>query len=370
MIKHAIVFVLAAAVATGCKKDEEKAGQGTGTGTGKGTGGTSTVAPPAPATRPSQGPLPQLPKLELAEDARRADKIALGQALWHDPRLSVDGSLACYSCHKNEDGNGGHDPLAIGPGGKPLPRHSPVIWNVAFLKNAFYWDGRSPTLEAQAKAAWAGGNMGVGEDKLAAKTDEIAKIPGYKALFEAAFPGEKPTPDHVTQAMAEYERTLLCTETRYDKFAAGDKTALSEVEQRGLDLFMGKAQCTVCHTPPFFSSAMNVEGGVYYNVGVGTDKPEAEVDVGRMKVTNAPADWAAFKPPSLRNVTKSAPYFHNGSVASLDEAVKIMSSGGIKNKNLTPVLTDRGLLDAERADLVAFLAALECGAIELPAKLP
>jgi cytochrome c peroxidase len=369
MIKNALVFVLVAAAATGCKKDDDK-GAGGGTGTGKGTGGTQAVKPPPPATRPSQGTLPQMPKLELPADDKRDAKIALGRMLWHDNRLSVDGTLSCYSCHQNEQGNGGKDPLAIGPGGKPLPRHSPVIWNVAFFKNAFYWDGRSPTLEAQAKAAWAGGNMGVGEDKLAAKTDEIAKIKGYKPLFEAAFPGEKPTPDHVTQAMAEYERTLLCTETRYDKFAAGDKAALSEQEQRGLDVFLGKGQCTICHTPPMFSGAMNVDGGAYYNVGIGTGKPEAEVDVGRMKVTNAPADWAAFKPPSLRNVTRSAPYFHDGSVATLEEAVKLMSTGGIKNKNLTPILTDRALMAEETADLIAFLAALECGVIEVPAKLP
>ena len=367
MKHHAIVFVLAAAAAAGCKKDEgDKAGKGAGTGT---AGGTTTVQPSAPAARPSQGPLPQMPKLELADDARRADKVALGQALFHDKRLSVDGSKSCYSCHQNEDGNGGHDPLAVGPKG-PLPRHSPVIWNVAFFKNAFYWDGRSPSLQAQAKAAWAGGNMGVGEDKLQAKTDEIAKIAGYKTLFEAAFPGQKPTPELVTLALAEYENTLLCTETRYDRYAAGDKTALSEQEQKGLDVFMGKGQCTVCHAPPFFSSAMGVEGGVYFNVGIGTGKPEAEVDVGRMKVSNAEADWAAFKPPSLRNVTKSPPYFHDGSVATLEEAVTLMSTGGIKNKNLTPILTDRGLLDSERADLIAFLGALECGAIEVPEKLP
>lgn len=367
MRNHALLFMLIATAAAGCKKDDK---EGEGTGKTKGTGGTTTTKPLPPASRPSQGVLPQLPKLDLPADAKRADKIALGQALWHDKRLSVDGSLACYSCHLNEDGNGGHDPLAIGPGGKTLPRHSPVIWNLAFLKNAFYWDGRSPTLEAQAKAAWAGGNMGVGEDKLEAKTAEIAKIPGYKTLFEAAFPGQAPSADLVAQAIAEYERTLLCTETRYDKFAAGDKAALTEQEQTGLDLFMGKAQCNVCHAPPFFSSAMGAEGGVYYNVGIGTDKPEAEVDVGRMKVSNAAGDWAAFKPPSLRNVTKSAPYFHDGSRATLEDAVKLMTTGGIKNKNLTPILVDRALLDQERADLIAFLAALECGVIEVPAKLP
>jgi cytochrome c peroxidase len=369
MRKTALAIVLVAAAAAGCKKEEEKPA---GTGQGTGTGGTTTVKPtaPPPAARPSQGTLPQLPKLELPADDKRAAKVALGEALFHDKRLSVDGTLSCYSCHQNEDGNGGHDPVAIGPGGKALPRHSPVIWNVAFLKNAFYWDGRSATLEAQAKAALEGGNLALGEGGLEKKTAELAKIKGYKAMFEAAFPGQKPSGDLVTQALAEYERTLLCTETRYDKYAAGDKAALSEQEQKGLDVFMGKGQCTVCHAPPFFSSAMGVDGGVYFNVGIGTDKPEAEVDVGRMKVSNAPADWAAFKPPSLRNVARSAPYFHDGSRKTLDEAVTLMSTGGIKNKNLTPVLTDRALTAEEKADLIAFLAALDCGEIKVPEKLP
>jgi len=372
MTKRALTIVLVAAAAAGsCKKEEaEEGGTTSGTATTTVTKPT-TPPPPPPATRPSQGTLPQLPKLELAEDPKRDAKVALGHALFFDKRLSVDKSMACYSCHLNEDGNGGHDPVAIGPGGKKLPRHSPVIWNVAFLKNAFYWDGRSPTLEAQAKAAWAGGNMGVGEDKLQAKTDEIAKIPGYKKLFAAAYGAEKPSPDQVAGALAEYERTLLCTDTKYDKFAAGDKTALDEAQQRGLDVFMGKGMCTACHTPPFFSGAMNVDGGVYFNVGIGTaDKPEDQVDVGRMKVTNSPTDWAAFKPPSLRNVTKSPPYFHDGSGATLDDVLKIMTTGGIKNKNLTPVMADRKLTPEEVTDLKAFLGALECGQLQPPKALP
>jgi cytochrome c peroxidase len=313
-----------------------------------------------------------MPALELPADAKRAEKIALGHALFFDKRLSVDGSRACYSCHLNEDGNGGHDPIAIGPGDKPLTRHSPVIWNVGYYKNALYWDGRAATLEDNAKAAWGGGNMGVGAENLEKKALEIGKIKGYKKLFSAAFPAEKTvTPDMVANALSEYERTLLCNDTAYDKYAAGDKAALSEQQQRGLDVFLGKGQCSVCHAPPFFSTAMSVDGGAYFNVGIGTNnRAEADVDVGRMKVTNVETDWAAFKPPSLRNVSKSAPYFHNGSVATLEEAVKLMSSGGIDNKNKTQLLSDRGLSDAERADLISFLGGLDCGGkLETP-KLP
>jgi cytochrome c peroxidase len=125
---------------------------------------------------------------------------------------------------------------------------------------------------------------------------------------------------------------------------------------------MGKGQCALCHAPPLFSSAMAVPGGLYYNVGIGTaGKAESDVDAGRGGVTGKDTDWAAFKIPSLRNVAKSAPYFHDGSVATLEEAVKIMSSGGIENKNKSALLADRGLSDDERAALVAFLGALDCG---------
>lgn len=362
----AITASLAASLAA-CKKDAAKSDSPAPDNP------TPTNEPPAaPATRPSQMQQQPMPALELPADAKRAEKVALGHALFFDKRLSVDGSRACYSCHQNEDGNGGHDPLAIGPGDKPLPRHSPVIWNVGYYQNALYWDGRAATLEDNAKAAWAGGNMGVGKENLEKKAEEIGKIAGYKKLFKAAFPEEKKvTPDMIASALSEYERTLVCTDTAYDKFAKGDKAALSEEQQRGLDVFLGKGQCAVCHSPPHFSTAMAANGGAYFNVGIGTaGKAEADVDVGRMKVTNAAGDWAAFKPPSLRNVAKSAPYFHDGSVAKLEDAVKLMATGGIDNKNKTALLADRKLSDAELADLVSFLRALDCpGKLEEP-KLP
>jgi len=343
----AIVILIAAAIPA-CESKKEPADKGSA---------------PAAATgpRPSDGPLPTLPPLELPDDPKRAAKVDLGHKLFFDKRLSVDGSRACYSCHPNEHGSGGADPIAIGAKEKRLTRHSPVMWNVAYYKNAYYWDGRSPTLEEQGKAAWAGGNMGVGKENLDAKAKEMAAIPGYAKLFEDAFPGVAPSGDVVAQALSEYERTLICKDTAYDKFAAGDKKALSEPQRRGLDLFMGKAQCMVCHVPPFFATAMATDGGVYYNIGIGVaGKEEKDVDIGRMVVTKSEADWAAFKPPTLRNITKSAPYFHDGSVATLEEAVKILATGGIANKNRTQLLADRGLKPDELGDLIAFLGALEC----------
>jgi cytochrome c peroxidase len=296
-----------------------------------------------------------------ADNPQTKEKIELGHQLFFDKRLSGDGSLSCYSCHQNEDGNGGHDPVAIGPGGKKLTRHSPVIWNVGYAKR-LYWDGRSATLEEQGAAAWAGGNMAVGKDKLEAKAKELAKIAGYKKAFEVAFPGKGLTVDTVVMALSAYQRSLVCNDTAYDRYAKGQKAALTAEQKRGLVTFTGKAGCTTCHTPPFFSLAFLSPEGAYFNAGVGTQgKAEADVDVGRMAVSKSAADWAAFKPPSLRNVSKSPPYFHDGSAATLKEAVRFMASGGAKNKNLTPLLSDKQLSDTEIDEIVAFLGSLDCG---------
>ena len=312
-----------------------------------------------------------LGKMKIPEDDPQSEaKIKLGQQLFFDKRLSIDGSRSCYSCHQNENGTGGAEPTAIGAKEKPLPRHSPVLWNVGYLSR-FYWDGRADSLEAQIKGAWAGGNMGVGEDKLDAKAKEIGKIAGYRAQFDEVYKGEGATPDTIANAIAAYERTLVCNDTAYDKYAKGDKQVLNDAQKRGLELFMGKGGCTACHTPPFFSSAYMLKDGTYFNVGIGIEgKEESAVDIGRMKVTEKEADWAAFKVPTLRNVSKSAPYMHDGSKRTLEEAVRFMASGGFKNKNRSPLMTDKQLSDAEIKDLVAFLGALECGGKLEEPKLP
>jgi cytochrome c peroxidase len=360
MQKRIVIAMLVAAA--GCGKKEEA-------GEKKPAGGTTTTKKQEPAAnRPSQGTLPTLPELVLPDDPKRTEKIALGHALFFEKRLSGDGSLACINCHENADGNGGHDPKAKGVGGD-LPRHAPTMWNVAYFKGSFAWDGRLADLQAQAKGALVGKTFHVGEDKLEAKAQEIAALPGYKPLFEAAYGKEAPTFAQIAAALEAYEQTLICKDTAYDKFAGGDKTAMTEPQQRGLDVFMGKGMCTACHAPPYFTTAAGVDGGVYFNVGIGTkDVPEDQVDKGRAAVTNKPEDWAAFKPPTLRNVAKSAPYFHDGSAPTLDDALKVMTTGGIPNKNLTAVMADRKLTTEELADLKAFLSALDCpGTIDPPA---
>ena len=290
------------------------------------------------------------------------EKIALGHRLFMDKRLSKDGSRSCYSCHLNEYGNTDGQQKALGAGDKPLTRNSPTIWNVAY-HSELYWDGRAKSLEAQALGAWRGGNMGVGADNLAAKAAEIGALPEYAPAFSAAFgvaPGgeAKVTPEMIAQAISSYERTLLCGETPHDKGTSGAAAT------RGWDLFRGKAQCAVCHNGDNFSD------GLYHNVGVGFDvdgSPGEGADIGRGKVTKDAADNYKFRTPTLRNVSATAPYFHDGSVATLEEAVKYMASGGVvKGPSADPLLRPVALSDAEVDDLVAFLEALSCpGSLEV-----
>jgi cytochrome c peroxidase len=358
---HSVPVILALVLTLGCGKGEKDKKQ-------PGPTPPPSQPPAGDAARPSQGKLPVLAPIARPDDPQRDAKVALGHMLFFDKRLSTDGTRACFSCHPNEHGTGGAEPVAIGALDKKLTRHAPIMWNVGRQKGALYWDGRSPTLEAQAKAAWTGGNMGVAEETLEKKVAELAKL--YKEPLEKAFPGQKPTADLFVSAIAEYERTLECKDTAYDRYANGDKKALNEQEQRGLDIFMGKGQCTICHMPPEFSTSFSADQGAFFNVGIGTDKPEAEVDPGRMKPSTKPEDWAAFKPPTLRNIGKSAPYFHDGSAAKLEDAVKVMAGGGKPNKNLTKLLADRKLTENEFNDLVGFLRSLDCEGTLVEPKLP
>jgi cytochrome c peroxidase len=284
-----------------------------------------------------------------ADNPATPEKVALGRQLYYDSRLSADDSRSCYSCHVCENGLTDGKPLAEGALGKKLPRSSPSLWNIAY-HTEFYWDGRSPSMEKQALAAWTGANMGANAEETAAK---INAIEGYRTQFQQVF-GSDATPDNIVQAITSYERTyLFCSDTPYDRWQAGDQGAVSDAAKRGAELFVAKAGCGTCHSGSLFTDLK------YHNVGIGLDKPEP--DLGRFKVTNADADRGAFKTPSLRDITKSAPYFHDGSVATLKEAVDLMVSGGIDNPNIDRVnLKNTNLTEEEKADLISFLEALEC----------
>ena len=284
-----------------------------------------------------------------ADNPITPEKVALGRQLYYDSRLSADDSRSCYSCHVCENGLTDGKPVAEGALGKKLTRSSPSLWNIAY-HTELYWDGRSPSLEKQALAAWTGGNMGAKAEENAAK---INAIEGYHTQFQQVF-GADATPDNIVQAIASYERTyLFCSDTPYDRWQAGDQSAVGEAGKRGAELFVAKAGCGNCHSGSLFTDMK------YHNVGIGLDKPEP--DLGRHRVTNADADKGAFKTPTLRDITRSAPYFHDGSVATLKEVVDLMVSGGIDNPNLDRVnLKNTNLTEEEKADLMEFLKALEC----------
>ncbi len=286
-----------------------------------------------------------------ADNPMTAEKVALGHKLFMDKRLSADGSRSCYSCHQNHLGNADGRKTALGAKKKELTRNSPTIWNVGLHKE-FYWDGRAPSLEKQALGALEGGNMGLGE-ALADKAAEVGALPEYKEAFDAVFglaADAKVEPDHVAKALSAYERTLLCGDTAYDK------QDLSDAQKRGQQLFMGKGGCMTCHNGDNFSD------GIYHVTGIGIDAKAEGADVGRFKVSQDEKQKHAFKTPTLRNVSKTGPYFHDGSVESLEDAVKLMSGGGKPQDGLSidPLLLDRKLTDAEVKDVAAFLGSLNC----------
>ncbi|MCC6784378.1 MAG: cytochrome-c peroxidase [Planctomycetes bacterium] len=291
-------------------------------------------------------PLLGLPKPELPVGFSEA-KAELGKQLFFEPRLSASGKTSCSSCHFPEQS--WTDARAVSPkdDGKSNTRNSPSLANVARQPH-FYWDGRAKTLEANVEAAWKA-QMGGKPDEVAAA---LAKVDGYAKAFQGAF-NAGPTAAHMIEALAHFIRTLHSGGSRYDRFVAGDKSALSADEQAGHALFVGKAMCIVCHTTPLFTDHQ------FHNVGIGMDA--ATPDVGRQKVDEK-AVLGAFKTPGLRSVSRTAPYFHDGSAATLEDAVRVMAQGGKANAHLDPLLkpiADAKLSDAEIAQLVAFLRALD-----------
>jgi cytochrome c peroxidase len=236
-------------------------------------------------------------------------------------------------------------PKAIGALNKQLPRSSPTLWNIGYHKE-FYWDGRSGSLEKQALAAWTGANMSAKADEIVTKLNALE---GYRTQFQKVFQSDA-TPDNVVKAIAAYERTIISGNTAWDRWKAGDNQAISQSAWRGWNIFQA-IKCNNCHDGVLFTDQQ------YHNVGIGMDQKEP--DPGRGKVTNRPEDTGAFKTPTLRDIAKSAPYFHDGSAATLEEAVDIMLAGGKPNahldkKNLQP----HKLLPEQREDLLNFLRSL------------
>lgn len=300
--------------------------------------------PPEPKVElPPAPPLPAVP-VGLAEVAAPAEnpttpeKVALGWQLFFDKRLSKDGTQACVGCHVIAKAYTSGNALDAKVGGAMNKRNAPSMLNLGYHPQ-FYWDGRMPTLEAVSNAAWKGQ---LGADPVAISA-ALNQVPAYKASFQRAF-NEPASPDNVPRALAAWLRTLNNGNSAYDRFQAGDKKALSKEAQDGQKLFTSKG-CITCHTPPLFSDFD------YHNLGLGED-------AGRKDATKADADVGRFKTPSLRNVALTAPYFHDGSAATLDEAVAFMAKGGNKNPNLDAKLKPQKLSAKETQALKAFLESL------------
>jgi cytochrome c peroxidase len=285
-----------------------------------------------------------------ADNPMTPEKVALGRQLFFDERLSGDGSRSCYSCHVCEKGLTDGLAKSVGAFNKQLPRSSPTLWNIGYHKE-FYWDGRSPSLEKQAMAAWTGANMGAKADEIATRLNSLQ---GYRAQFQKVF-GANATPDNIVKAIAAFERTIISGDTAWDRYRAGNQAALNASATRGWNIFQA-IKCTNCHDGALLTDQQ------YHNVGIGMDQKEP--DVGRFKVTNKPEDTGAFKTPTLRDIAESAPYFHDGSAATLEEAVDIMLGGGKPNPYLDKKnIEKRNIHPDQREDLLNFLRALDvdCG---------
>jgi len=294
------------------------------------------------------------PMVIPADNPMTQEKVSLGKQLYYDTRLSADGSRSCYSCHLKEHGLTDGKATAVGAYNTALPRSSPTLWNIGY-HTEFYWDGRSKSMEAQAVAAWRGGNMGASGQNGRPSAEEIAakltEIPGYRDQFQKVFGGPA-TPEAIGKALAAFERTIVADNSAWVRFRSGNASALNAQAQRGWQIFDQKAKCTNCH------SGLLLTDQQYHNIGIGMDAEKP--DVGRFTVTKDEKDTGAFKTPTLLDSSKSAPYFHNGSVATLEEAVDVVLGGGKKNPHLDTVnLQPVVLTPAEKADLLAFLRALD-----------
>lgn len=275
------------------------------------------------------------------------EKIELGKMLYFDKRLSADNTISCATCHDPQKGWSDSESVSTGVRNQKGTRNSPTIVNSTYMTLQF-WDGRAKTLEEQALGPIANPVEMGNNHEIMVKT--IASIPGYQVQFQKVFGGPV-TKERIAQAIATFERTILSGNSRYDRFVAGDKSALKEDEIRGKDLFFGKARCVVCHLGPNFSDSQ------FHNLGVGMNKPTP--DLGRYLVTQQERDKGAFKTPGLRDLSRTAPYMHDGSQKTLEEVIKFYNQGGEANPQLDPLITQLNLTEQEEKDLVAFMKGLE-----------
>jgi len=274
-------------------------------------------------------------------------RAELGRVLFFDGRLSANNVESCAFCHEPAHAFAASTPLSRGVDGKLGVRHASTLINRAWGKSQF-WDGRAVTLEAQVMVPLTNPHeMGMTTDGVVQK---LRRIKGYAPLFAAAFGDGTITYERIAQAIATFERTIVSGDSPYDRYLAGDKTALTKEQKDGLDFFNKKGECAECHSGPNFSNEK------YANIGVGTD--QANPDPGREDVTRKRTDFGKFKVPTLRDLASRAPYMHDGSVKTLSEVLDIYAKGGLPNPHLDTRLTPFYLDVETKRDLLSFLDSL------------
>jgi cytochrome c peroxidase len=319
-----------------------------------------------------------------ADNPQTPEKIELGEKLFFDGRLSADGTVACSTCHDPARAFTDGRAVSIGIKGRAGQRNAPTVLNALYNKTQF-WDGRAKTLEDQAALPIVN-PVEMGQPNLEAAVARIANIADYDRRFRSVF-GRPPNGPDLTRAIASYERTLLSFDSPFDHFIAGDKNAIDESAKRGWELFNTRARCNKCHAlseqtrdPTYFidKNFHNIGIGIIrHNVVALAVKAERLVDsksakaiddaaiqtemsaLGRYLVTKKEADIASFKTSNLRNVLITAPYFHDGSQATLWDAVDHHNKGdGTHNPFLDQDIQPLALSEKDIDDLVAFMASL------------
>ncbi|MDR3606974.1 MAG: cytochrome c peroxidase [Oligoflexia bacterium] len=286
-----------------------------------------------------------------ANNPSSSAKIELGKALYFDARLSKTGKVSCNSCHNVQGSGTDNKPVSEGVDGQKGARNAPTVWNAAFYPVQF-WDGRAATLEDQAKGPMIN-PVEMGMPNHDAVVAAVSKIQGYHPLFKSAFGDEQINIDRIAQAIGAFERTLLTPSSPFDRYVQGDHKALSPAAQRGLNLVQ-KTGCLACHSGTNFSGPNLPTGSGFYMRFPALPSAALEAkygfskDLGRYEATHKDADKHMFRVQSWRNIELTAPYFHNGSVATLDEAVRVMAK----------LQLNKDLKDSEVHDIVAFLKSL------------
>lgn len=296
------------------------------------------------------------------DNPQTPEKIELGKQLFFDPRFSSTGTVSCNTCHNLMLGGDDNRPLSMGVHGLTGPRNAPTVWNAALHATQF-WDGRAASLEEQAKGPVVAA-VEMGMANLDSAIARVRAIPGYRAAFAQVFGGNEPVSvENAARAVAAFERTLITSNSPYDRWINGDNNAMTTQQVRGWQRF-DQLGCTGCHQPPIFAGPRKPGGhfAVFpFHEGTFVERYRLKDDPGRHAVTGRESDRHKFKVPTLRNVALTAPYFHHGAVPSLSQAVRVMA--------LAQLNADLG--ESDVGDIVSFLQALtgEFPVIALP-RLP